>query len=213
MKKLFTIFTVLTLSLIFVSPARAVTPTSPAPTAASGDMVDQVKTMVQENLATTEAKLKEKLDLQSLVGFVGKVTTINSGNLTIDSRNNLLQATTSAKTAFIKNGLAIKIASLAIDDKIIIIGTSIKNDIVQAKRITVIKDEPVLVKTTAVVAKTVSIDLKKKTITLTIGSENQVLTLSKKSTVKLEELEADQTILAIIKEYNGALSISRAKVL
>lgn len=205
MKRLFTILTVLTLGIFLTQSAKAETPTP--------DIVDQVKTMVQENLATTEAKLKEKLDLQSLVGFVGKITTISSGNITLDSHDNLLQVTTSAKTAFLKNGLAIKITSLAIDDKIIIIGTSIKDGIVQAKRITVIKDEPVLVKTTAAVAKIVSVDLKKKTITLTLGGENQILTPSKKSTVKLEELQTDQTILAIIKEYNGALSISRAKVL
>lgn len=205
MKKLLIIFSIVALGFVSARPANAVTETP--------NMVDQVKTMVQENLATTEAKLKEKLDLQSLVGFVGKITTISSGNLTLDSHGNLLQATTSAKTAFIKNGLAIKITSLAIGDKIIIIGTSIKDGIVQAKRITVIKDEPILVKTTSVVAKIVLIDLKKKTITLTLGNENQVLTLSKKSTVKLEELKVDQTILGIIKEYNGALSISRAKVL
>lgn len=202
MNKIFLVLTVIAFGFVVVQPVKAETP-----------LADQVKILVQENLATTEAKLKEKIDLQSLVGFVGKITTISSGNLTLDSHGNLLQVTTTAKTAFLKNGLTIKITSLAIGDKIIIIGTSIKDGIVQAKRVTVIKDEPVLVKTTATLAKIVAIDIKKKTITLTINDSDQLLTLSKKSTVKLAELKVDQTILAIVKEYSGALSISRAKTL
>ncbi|TRZ50827.1 hypothetical protein D4S03_06135 [bacterium] len=207
MNKIFLVLVAIALNFAIVRPVKAET-TSPTP-----DMVDQVKILVQENLATTEAKLKEKVDLQSLVGFVGKVTTISSGNFTLDSHGNLLQVTTNTKTSFLKDGQAIKITSLAIGDKIIVIGVSIKDGIVQAKRVTIIKDEPVLVKTTAVVAQVVSIDLKKKTITLNINGTNQVLTLSKKSTVKLAELKVDQTILAIVKEYSGALSISRAKIL
>jgi len=207
MNKIFLVLVAIALNFAIVRPVKAET-TSPTP-----DMVDQVKILVQENLATTEAKLKEKVDLQSLVGFVGKVTTISSGNFTLDSHGNLLQVTTNTKTSFLKDGQAIKITSLAIGDKIIVIGISIKDGIVQAKRVTVIKDEQVLVKTTAVVAQVVSIDLKKKTITLNINGTNQVLTLSKKSTVKLAGLKAEQTILGIIKEYAGVLSISRAKVL
>lgn len=205
MKKLFLILTIIISGFIFIQSAKAETPTP--------NMVDRVKILVQENLATTEAKLKEKVNLQSLVGFVGKINTISSGNITLDSHGNLLQVTTTANTTFLKNGLIIKITSLAIDDKVIIIGTSIKDGIVQAKRVTVIKDEPILVKTTAVVAQVVSIDLKKKTITLNINGTSQVLTLSKKSTVKLNELLASQTILGIIKEYQGVLSISRAKAI
>jgi len=210
MKKIFIIF-FLTLSFIQVRSAMAVTATPSATT--TPDMADQVKLLVQENLATTEAKLKEKLNLQSLVGYVGKITTISSGNLTMDSHGSLIQVSSTAKTAYLKDNVAIKATSLAIGDKIIVIGTSVKDGIVTAKRVSVIKDEVILVKTSAVVAKIVSIDLKKKTLTLSLDGTNQTLTLSKKSTVKLETLKADQTIFGIIKEYNGALSISRAKAL
>lgn len=211
MKKLNLLISALIYSFLLIQPAFAVTATpSATPTQ---NMEDKIKLLVQENLSTTEAKLKEKVDLQSLVGFVGKITTISSGNLTLESHGNIIQATTNTKTAFLKNGSVIKFTSLAIDDKIIIIGTSVKEDIITAKRITVIKDEPILVKTSAVVAKITSIDLKKKTISLSLDGTDQTLTLSKKSTVKLDELKAEQTILAIIKAYNGVLSISRAKAL
>ncbi len=205
------ILSLIALNLIFVPQTLAITATPSASPTTS--MADQVKLLVQENLSTTEAKLKEKLNIQALVGFVGKITTISSGNLTVDSQNNLIQITSTAQTSYQKDGSTIKATSLAIGDKVIVIGTSVKNGIVSAKRISVIKDEPVLVKTTAVVAKIVLVDIKKKTLTLNINGTDQVLTLSKKSTVKLDELAADQTILAIIKEYEGKLSISRAKPL
>lgn len=211
MKKTLYIFSFVLLSLIVITPVYAEIGTSSA--SPTPNMEDKIKLLVQENLSTTEAKLKEKVDLQSLVGFVGKITTISSGNLTIDSHGDLIQVTTNIKTAFLKDSSTIKVTSLAIGDKIIVIGTSIKDDIVQAKRVTVIKDEPNLVKTSAIVAKIVKIDLKKRNITLTINDTDQLLTLSKKSNVKLEEYKAGQTIFGIIKEYNGVLSISRAKSL
>lgn len=211
MKK--TLFAISFIFLFFTTikpvSAETVTP-SASPTT---NMEDKIKLLVQENLSTTEAKLKEKVDLQSLVAFAGKITTMSSGNLTIDSHGNLIQITTSTKTAFLKDSTAIKVTSLAIGDKIIVIGTSIKDDIVQAKRISVVKDEPNLVKTSATVAKIVKIDLKKKNFTLNLGGTDQQLTLSKKSNVKLEEYQVGQTIFGIIKEYDGSLSISRAKSL
>ena len=211
MKNLSLLLTSLAFSFVVVTPALAVTATPSATT--TPDMADQVKTLVKENLATTEAKLKEKVDLQSLVGFVGKISTIGSSNLTLDSHGNLLQVSTTAKTAFLKDSSPIKLSSMAIGDKIIVIGTSVKEGIVTAKRITVIKDEPNLVTTSVIVSKISSIDAKKKTLALNLNGIDQLVTLSKRSTVKLEELSAGQTILGIIKEFGGKLSISRAKVL
>ncbi len=212
MKKIILIAIVFT--FCFTSPRRIFAISATPSAEPTTNMADQVKQLIKENLATTEAKLKEKVDLQSLVGFVGKITTISSGNLTLESHGNLIQVPTSTKTIFLKDGSSvIKFTSLAINDKIIVIGTSVKDGIVSAKRITVIKDDPILVKTTAVVAKITAIDLKKKTVTLSIDGIDQALSLSKKSTVKLDEYKAGQTILGIIKEYNGSLSISRAKSL
>lgn len=211
MKKLFLSLTTIFLSLTLAQPALAITATpSATPTP---DIEEKYKLIVQENVSSIAAKLQEKVNLMSLVGYVGKITTISSGNLTVDSHGVLLQITSTAKTVYLKNNSPIKVTSLAIGDKVIIIGTSIRDGIIQAKRVSVIKDEPILVKTTAVIAKVVSIDTKKKTLTLTINGADQILTLSKKSTVKLDQLKVDQTILGIVKEYDGTLSISRAKTL
>ncbi len=211
MKKLFLSLSAIFLSLVFVQPVMAITATpSATPTP---DIEEKYKLIVQENVSSIAAKLQEKVNLMSLVGYVGKITTISSGNLTVDSHGVLLQVTSTTKTVYFKNNSPIKVTSLAIGDKVIIIGTSIKDGIVQAKRVSVIKDEPILVKTTAVIAKVVSVDIKKKTLTLTINGADQTLALSKKSTVKLDQLQADQVILGIVKEYDGNLSISRAKTL
>ena len=208
-KSLFAIF----LSAFFLTSAVGAYAVESTPSAEPTNMEDRIKTLVKENISTTEAKLKEKVDLQSLVGYVGKIKTIGSDNLTVDSYGTLIQVKTTAKTVFQKDSSVIKMTSLAIGDKVILIGTSVKNDIIQAKKISIIKDEPVLVKTSAIVAQVVSVDIKKKTITLNIGNSEQTLTLSKKSTVKLDGIKASDTILGIIKEYEGKLSISRAKVL
>ncbi len=208
-KPLFAIF----LSAFFLTSAVGTYAVESTPSAEPTNMEDRIKTLVKENISTTEAKLKEKVDLQSLVGYVGKIKTIGSDNLTVDSYGTLIQVKTTAKTVFQKDSSVIKMTSLAIGDKVILIGTSVKNDIIQAKKISIIKDEPVLVKTSAIVAQVVSVDTKKKTITLNIGNSEQTLTLSKKSTVKLDGIKASDTILGIIKEYEGKLSISRAKVL
>lgn len=209
---MFRALTLIAFTILLVSPVQAETST-PSAIQTPTNMEDKIKLLVQENLSTTEAKLKEKVDLHTLVGFAGFVKTISSDNLTVESRGDLLQVTTSAKTALLKDGSTIKFSSLAIGDKVIFIGTSVKDDIILAKRITVIKDDPSLVTTTAIVSKITALDTKKKTITLNINGTEQTLAPSKKSTVKLDTLEVGQTILGIIKEYEGKLSISRAKVL
>jgi hypothetical protein len=209
MPKLFLITLLSAFSLTFAPAVFAATSTSSATSAT--DMATQVKTLVQENIATTEAQLKQKVDLQTLVGYVGKITTIGSNNLTIDSRGDLIQISTDSQTAYLKNNSAVKLASLAIGDKIILIGTSIKDDIILAKKISVVaEDTTEQVITTAVVARVSAVDTKKKTLTLSLNGTDQVLTLSKKSTVKLETLSASQTILGIVKSYQGKLSLSRA---
>jgi len=182
---------------------------SPAPT----NIEDKIKLLVKENLSTTEAKLKEMMDLQSLVGYVGTISSISSGVISIDTHGNLMQISTTDKTTIIKANAKIKATSLAIADKMIVIGTLIKDDILQAQRIVVIKDEPNPVKTKALVAKVETVDLKKKTIVLNISGTSSLYPLSKKNTVVLADLKPGQNIFAIIKEFEGKSSLAKAKVL
>lgn len=191
----------------------AVTPIKTPTATPSGDLANQIKNMVKENLDATVSNLEQKINLKSLVGQVGTIKSISSGNLTIESEGNTLQITTSDKTTITKSGTAIKLPALAISDQIIVIGTLIKDDIIQAKAIKVYVEDPDAVVSDAIIAPISVIDLKKKTITLTINTTQVPFTLSKKSTIKLEDLKVGQTIFTITKKYQGKDSLSRAKVL
>lgn len=217
MKKL-TLFTALFISFVILSavegshstPVLAATATP----SATQDIQEKIKRMVEENISSTEADLREKINLQTLVGYVGTVKSINSGNITLDSKEgSLLQITTNEKTTYSKSGSASKLTSLALSDKIIIIGTLIKDDIIMAKRIMVVEVDDNPLTSGTIVAKISSLDLKKKTVGLSIDDKEILYTLTKKSTIKLGELEAGQTIFAITKNYDGKDFLSRAKII
>lgn len=206
------------LFLISFTPSYATTATPASETTAtpSGaqDLQEKIKKMVEENLSATESNLKEKINLQTLVGYVGTIKSVSSGNLTVDTKDSsLIQITTAEKTTIVKSGAASKLTSLALADKIIVIGTLIKDDIILAKKISVIVDEPNPVTTSTLVAQISSLDLKKKTLGLNINNTEVIYSLTKKSTIKLEEFEVGQTIFAIAKKYEGKNFLSRAKVI
>ncbi len=181
---------------------------------AAQSLQDTIKKMVEENISSTEASLREKINLQILVGYVGVINSINSDNLTVDSKEGpLIQITTDTKTTFIKSGSVIKLSSLALSDKIIIIGTLIKDDIILAKRVAVVQIDPNPMTSATLVAKISSVDIKKKTIGLNVNNQEVLYTLTKKSTIKLIDLKTDQTIFAITKKYEGKDYLSRAKVI
>jgi len=178
------------------------------------DIQEKIKTLVKENLNATESTLKERINQQTLTGFVGLIQSINSGNLSINTKESVvLQITTDEKTIINKNGKGIKFSSLAISDKVIVIGTLLKEDIILAKRVMVIPDEPVLVVSDTIVAKVSTVDIKKKLIGLTINNHEVVYGLTKKSIIKINDLKVGVTIFAITKKYEGKNLLSRAKVL
>lgn len=210
------------LLVIFSSDALAATATSSADTATrsatpsqSQDLQEKIKNLVRENLSATESAVRDRINQKTLVGYSGKIKSINSDHLSISTgEDTLLQITTDENTEIIKSGAAIKFSSLAISDKTIVIGTILKDDIIIAKRIVIVPtpDDSVMT-TSTVVSKISSIDIKKKTIGLTINNEEVVYTLTKKSTIKLDDLNTGDTIFAITKKYEGKDYISRAKSL
>ncbi|HCQ31115.1 TPA: hypothetical protein DIU27_01865 [Candidatus Collierbacteria bacterium] len=178
------------------------------------DIQEKIKALVKENLSATESTLKEKINQQTLVGFVGLTQSINSGNITINTKDGtILQITTDEKSVIYKGGANIKISSMAISDKIIVIGTLLKEDIVLAKRVVAIPDEPILIVSGTMVSKVSSVDIKKKLIGLTINNQEVVYGLTKKSTIKMENIKVGTTIFAITKKFEGKDLLSRAKVI
>ena len=201
-------------STLAASSTPSATSTASATPSETLDIQEKIKTLVKENLSATESNLKEKINLKTLVGYVGTINSINSGNITIDSKDGtLVQITTETKTTYTKSGAASKLSSLALSDKIIVIGTLIKDDIILAKKISVVVEEPNPVVSGTVVAKISSLDLKKKIIGLSVDDKEVLYSLTKKSTIKLDELQVGQTIFAITKKYDGKDLLSRAKVI
>ncbi len=188
--------------------------TNSATPSQSGDIQEKIKTLVKENLSATESELKEKINQHTLVGYVGPIQTINSGNLTLNTQDDsLLQITTDDNTIYIKNGSSIKLSSLAISDKIIVIGTLLKEDIILAKRITVVKEDPDAMTSDTIFAKVSSVDVKKKIIFLSINDKEVPYTLTRKSTIDIDDIKAGVSVFAITKKYDGKDYLSRAKVI
>ncbi|KKT29504.1 MAG: hypothetical protein UW41_C0033G0006 [Candidatus Collierbacteria bacterium GW2011_GWC2_44_18] len=178
------------------------------------DIQEKIKTLVKENLSATESTLKERINQQTLVGFVGLIQSINSGNITINTKDaSILQISTNEKTTITRNGSIIKLASLAISDKVIVIGTLLKEDIILAKRIIVIPDETNPVVSGTIVTKVSSVDIKKKLIGLMVNDQEVLYGLTKKSTIKVENIKVGTTIFSITKKYEGKNLLSRAKTL
>ncbi len=178
------------------------------------DIQEKIKSLVKENLTATESNLKEKINQKTLVGYVGYVKSINSGNITLTSKDeSLIQITTDDKTAYIKEAKPGKLTTIAISDKIIVIGTLLKEDIILAKRIIVIKEDPSAMVSGTIFAKVSSVDAKKKIIGLSIEGKEVLYTLTKKSTIVITDIKPGSSIFAITKKFEGKDYLSTAKVI
>ena len=196
------------------TPSPTATPSASITPSETQDIQQKIKNLVKENLSATETSLKDKINLQTLVGYVGEINSINSGNISIDSKDdNMIQITTNENTVYSKSGSNIKLSSLALSDKIIIIGTLLNDNIVLAKKVVVVEVDSNPMISGTIYATIVSLDSKKKTISLSINGEEIVYSLTKKSDIKLSELKPGQNIFAITKKYEGKDYLSRAKVI
>ena len=196
------------------TPSPTATPSASITPSETQDIQQKIKNLVKENLSATETSLKDKINLQTLVGYVGEINSINSGNISIDSKDdNMIQITTNENTVYSKSGSNIKLSSLALSDKIIIIGTLLNDNIVLAKKVVVVEVDSNPMISGTIYATIVSLDSKKKTISLSINGEEIVYSLTKKSDIKLSELKPGQNIFAITKKYEGKDYLSRAKII
>lgn len=197
---------------ILVPTTLGATSTPSASPTTQNNQIDKLKSIVQEYTATTEASLQKEIISKSLYGYVGKVKSVGTKNLTLEVNNDLLQVSITPNTSITKSGSEIKTTSIALADKLLVIGTKTKEDVLEAKQITYVTEEKPenIVITKSYVTSFKNIDLKKKTFTLNIDSEDLPFTLSKKSTVKLEDFKDGDRIIAITKKYQGKYSLSRA---
>ncbi len=174
--------------------------------------VDKIKSLVKENLTATEVDIQKEAINKSIIGYSGKVKTVGTKNITIETEKDLLQILITDATTIFKSTTEIKTSSIAIGDNLLVYGQKNKDDVFEAKHIYVLAviDEKNIVISKAQVATISDLDLKKKTFSLTINGETISYTLSKKNTVKLEDFKDGDTIFGITKKYQGKLSLSKA---
>lgn len=204
----FEFLTSLSAGRLFQTHAVASTPSATP----SLQLEEKIKSLVKENLETTEGLIQKDIVTKSLLGYAGKVKSVGTKSLTLEIDKDLLQIAVLPTTSITKAGAEIKTSALALGDKLIVIGSKLKDESIEAKVINVIPaiDETTLVKTKTEIAVISKIDIKKKTFNLNINGEDVTFTLSKKSTVKLENFTEGDQILAVTKKYLGKFSLSRA---
>lgn len=163
--------------------------------------VDKIKSLVKENLTATEKTLTAQT---KFTGRTGTIKSIGAKSLTLEIDKDITQVNLSTSD--------IKPSSLIIGNKITILGKLNKDGVIDAYRVTVLTDTKVEdeVTTETLVGQISKIDLKKKTFILTVGKLDVSYTLSKKTTVKLEDFKDGDTLFGISKKYQGKYSLARA---
>lgn len=207
MKKLI-LFTLVFFTL--ATPTLALTSTPSA--TPSVDLQNKIKSLVKENLETTENLIQKETNAKSFVGYTGKVKSVGTKNITLEVESDLLQIAILPETVITKAGSEIKTTSIALADNLLVIGLKNKDNVLETRIINVLPevDPATIVETVSKIATFKTIDPKKKSFVLTVNGEDQNFTLSKKTTVKLEDFVVGDTILAITKKYLGKFSLSRA---
>lgn len=205
MKKIILLATIFLLNSIATLAAES-TP-SATPTI---EAVEKIKNIVKENLQNTEETVTKQA---SNIGLSGIVKTIGSKSITLETDKDIFQIAISDETIISKDNKDIKTSSIAIGDKLLVIGQQVNNeDVLNAKIVnvlSVIKEEEIVI-SKAEIATISKIDIKKKTFILTINGVETSYTLSKKNNVKLDEFSDGDTIFGITKKYQGKYSLAKA---
>lgn len=163
------------------------------------NLKERIKNVVKENLDQTELSLREKINQQTLMGFAGQITKLTDESITIKNEDKNLQIVTNEETVLVRNNQNIKVSSLSIDERIIVIGNLNSEDILTAKRIVTTTSKEATVKRQTFVGHILDIDIKNDSFEL-LNQDNVSVTISlpSKSTTDIEDLSANQNIIIIV---------------
>jgi len=197
MTKLKILATIISLGLLS-QPVLAQETATPSAQEIDQNLKQRIQEVVKDKLTTAEENIKELRQRSTLTGYAGIITKINDVSLIVNtSQNKILQITTNEDTNIVRNGQKIKANSLSIDEKIIIIGQLNTEDILSAKRIVAVKNIQPTQKRRSLIG-TIS-DLKTRSLKIKTSDQEFDIEIPKKSNLDIDELQKDQTVLAIIK--------------
>lgn len=172
------------------------------------DLENKVKDLVQSSLSSQEASLKAQSG--QFFGYRGIVKQIKSDVLTLES-DETIQIKVTENTSVQDNGQNIKLTSIPLNSQIIAFvrknGTSFT-----ASRIVTFKPTTT-VRATVMMGKTKDINLTKKELILTVKGKDLTLNPSSKTKIKFSDFQAGQNIIAIIKEVEKELYLTKAQVI
>jgi hypothetical protein len=197
---------------IFLLSVTITTAASPTPTPTKSEIetpissssselteaaVEKIKDVVKNNPTTTPPATTKP----SIIGLVGHIKNLNSDTISlIDKSGSVIQIKTDETTTLLNGSKSIKFKDLAVNDRLIVIGTNLNtNDILLGKRI-IITQEPKITTIRSTIAGTITkVDSKNKTINLkTLDQKDLKLTITSKTSPVLSKLEEEQKIIGII---------------
>jgi len=171
------------------------TTSTPSAEEINNNLKERLKERSQDEIeAEVEAKIKEKL----LQGYVGKITSIKESVVTIEDDHESIQVTLEDDTKIVKNGKEIEVSTLAIEDKIIVMGYQKEENVLTARRIVATKDSEIDSTRTAFFGQVIQVTLKTKLFTLSTPQGEKEILNPKKSTLDLEDLEINQALFVIV---------------
>lgn len=192
--------------VVAATPTPSITDT---PIATDSDTIkkelqEKIKNVVDEKLKEDPQIVQNTLstsptiDTNRWYGFVGNVTAINQNSIDLKTnRFGPLQVITATDSAIIKDGKAIKLEQISINDQLIAIGKLNQQGILKAKRLVTIKPTTPGAKQT-LVATVTKINTTKNSLTLTANNNTYEVTLGKKIKESLEKFKVNQKMIAII---------------
>ncbi len=207
---------------IIYTTAKIITPTPnpvDSPIASSSQIINQTKEEILKKAQAQFNQTEQNLTIKAeniLVGYLGTITDIAQNAITLVSDKINLQVSYATDAAFIKNGKAIKPDQLSIKDDVIVIGNMVGNEVLNAKRLVVSPIQSSSIPTKQTIFVTISkINLKTKTLSVTLGQEDQVLSLDKNLKLDLTSIKIGQKIFGVIQpsiEPTGIAPLLLAKI-
>ncbi|MGI5826353.1 MAG: hypothetical protein ACOX50_02980 [Patescibacteria group bacterium] len=184
------------------------TPSAETPQTATSSASEEEKVKeIRDQLKEKVSEIKEKIDKKA---FVGSITEITDLTLTLDNFRGKQRVKLNEKTQIINSSRkTIAAKDLAVEDKVIAMGTVSENDILEASRVVVVaKPTGSIVKRTVVMGTISSIDMPKSTVSIEPLKNEMAVTLkvlatttlflqSENKEIKLKDLEEDKKVIAI----------------
>jgi len=185
-------------------------PTQTASSSASTDeKVKEIRDALKEKAREELDKIKEKIEKKAYVGTIEEITdlTITLKNFRGKQRVQLSEETTILNAS----KKEIKAADLAVDDKVIAMGTVTDNEVLQASRVVVVPSpKTASAKKMVLFGAITEIDSKASTITVSLNGQETLLKIAAETnfispknpqtSVKFKDLTIGQKVIVIYRE-------------